>query len=153
MCFIKLSNTYSSDKRGHAVFYKMFFYKRNHDAFCNITDIYFKYWISNLTLKKWHCIMIVTRYIIETIITHVWVRLVQLIFFISFIFLKRPITINICYLDVNWLIPKISACRARIWSLLASERSERVTNFIFCRAGWYFSVSIIFTFRWHIYHP
>ena len=43
MCFIKLSNTYSSDKRGHAVFYKMFFYKRNHDAFCNITDIYFKY--------------------------------------------------------------------------------------------------------------
>lgn len=52
MCFIKLSNTYSSDKRGHAVFYKMFFYKRNHDAFCNITDIYFKYWISNLTLKK-----------------------------------------------------------------------------------------------------
>ena len=58
-----------------------------------------------------------------------------------------------CYLDVNWLIPKISACRARIWSLLASERSERVTNFIFCRAGWYFLVSIIFTFRWHIYHP
>jgi hypothetical protein len=37
--------------------------------------------------------------------------------------------------------------------LLASERSERVTSFIFCRAGWYFSVSIIFTFRWHIYHP
>jgi hypothetical protein len=29
--------------------------------------------------------------------------------------------------------------------LVASERSERVTNFIFCRAGWYFSVSIIFT--------
>jgi hypothetical protein len=25
--------------------------------------------------------------------------------------------ICICYLDVNWLIPKISACRARIWSL------------------------------------
>ena len=50
---------------------------------------------------------------------------------------------SICYLDVNWLIPKISACRARIWSLLASER---VTIFIFCRTGWYFSVSIIFTF-------
>jgi hypothetical protein len=32
-------------------------------------------------------------------------------------------------------------------SLVVSERSERVTNFIFCRAGWYFSVSIIFTFR------
>jgi hypothetical protein len=61
--------------------------------------------------------------------------------------------ICICYLDVNWLIPKISACQARIWSLMASERSERVTNFIFCRAGWYFSVSIIFTFRWHFYHP
>ena len=61
--------------------------------------------------------------------------------------------ISICYLDVNWLIPKILACRTRIWSLLASERSERVTSFIFCRAGWYFSVSIIFTFRWHIYHP
>jgi hypothetical protein len=27
--------------------------------------------------------------------------------------------------------------------LVASERSERVTSFIFCRAGWYFSVSII----------
>ena len=51
-----------------------------------------------------------------------------------------------------WLIPKISACRARIWSLVGSERSERVTNFIFCRAGWYFSLSIIFTFRWHVYH-
>jgi hypothetical protein len=37
--------------------------------------------------------------------------------------------------------------------LLASERSERVTNFIFCRSVWYFSVLIIFTFRWHIYHP
>ena len=61
--------------------------------------------------------------------------------------------ISICYLDVNWLTPKISACRARIWSLVASERSERVTSFIFCRAGWYFSVSIIFTFRWHGYHP
>ena len=61
--------------------------------------------------------------------------------------------ICICYLDVNWLIPKISACRARIWSLVASERSERVTNFIFCLAGWYFSVSIILTFRWHVYHP
>jgi hypothetical protein len=24
--------------------------------------------------------------------------------------------IGICYLDVNWLIPKISACGARIWS-------------------------------------
>jgi hypothetical protein len=48
--------------------------------------------------------------------------------------------ISICYLDVNWLIPKISACRARIWSLVTSERRERVTNFIFCRAGWYFSV-------------
>ena len=55
--------------------------------------------------------------------------------------------ICICYLDVNWLIPKISACRARIWSLVASEWSE----FIFCRAGWYFSESIIF--RWHVYHP
>ena len=61
--------------------------------------------------------------------------------------------ISICYLDVNWLIPKISACQARIWSLLASEQSEWVTNFIFCRAGWYFSVSIIFTFRWHVYRP
>jgi hypothetical protein len=59
--------------------------------------------------------------------------------------------ISICYLDVNWLIPKILACRTRIWSLLASERSERVTNFIFCRAGWYFSVSIIFTLNeWYI---
>jgi hypothetical protein len=36
--------------------------------------------------------------------------------------------ISICYLDVNWLIPKISACRARIWSLVANERSERVTK-------------------------
>jgi hypothetical protein len=36
--------------------------------------------------------------------------------------------------------------------LVGSERSERVTNFIFCRAGWYFSLSIIFTFRWHVYH-
>ena len=34
---------------------------------------------------------------------------------------------------------------------VASERSERVTSFIFCRAGWYFSVS--FTFRWHVHHP
>jgi hypothetical protein len=51
--------------------------------------------------------------------------------------------ICICYLDVNWLIPNISACRARIWSLVASERNERVTNFIFCRAGWYDSVSIV----------
>jgi hypothetical protein len=25
-------------------------------------------------------------------------------------------TICICYLEVNWLIPKISACRSRIWS-------------------------------------
>ena len=65
----------------------------------------------------------------------------------------NPKHICICYLDVNWLIPKIPTCRARIWSLLASERSERDTNFIFCRAGWYVSVSIIFTFRWHIHHP
>ena len=64
-----------------------------------------------------------------------------------------PICTDICYLDVNWLIPKISVCRARIWSLLSNERSEPVTSFIFCRAGWYFSVSIIFTFRWHVYHP
>ena len=62
-------------------------------------------------------------------------------------------TICICYLEVNWLIPKISACRARIWSLVASERGERVTNFIFYRTGWYSAVSIIFTFRWHVYHP
>jgi hypothetical protein len=62
------------------------------------------------------------------------------------------VQIRICYLDVNWLIPKIAACRARIWSLVSSERRERVTNFIFCRAGWYFTVSIIFTFRWHVYH-
>jgi hypothetical protein len=55
--------------------------------------------------------------------------------------------ISICYLDVNWLIPKILACRTRIWSLLASERSERVTSFIFCRAGWYFSVSICFFYH------
>ena len=66
--------------------------------------------------------------------------------------IKPTETICMCYQDVNWLIPKISACRARIWSLLDSERSERVTNFICCRAGWYFSVSIIFTFRWHMYH-
>jgi hypothetical protein len=46
---------------------------------------------------------------------------------------------------INHISFKISAYRARIWSLVASERSERVTNFIFCRAGWYFSVSIIFT--------
>jgi hypothetical protein len=52
--------------------------------------------------------------------------------------------------QLYWLITKISACRARIWSVVASERSERVTSFIFCRAGWYFSVSIIFTFRWHV---
>ena len=32
--------------------------------------------------------------------------------------------ISICYLDVNRSIPKISACRAKIWSLLASEQSE-----------------------------
>ena len=50
-------------------------------------------------------------------------------------------TVCICYLDVNWLIPKISACRVRIRSLVASERSKWVTNFIFCRTGWYFSVS------------
>jgi hypothetical protein len=30
--------------------------------------------------------------------------------------------------------------------LVASEQSERVTNFISCRADWYFSVSIIFTY-------
>ena len=66
--------------------------------------------------------------------------------------IKPTKTIFIWHQDVNWLIPKISACRARIWSLLASERSERITNFICCRAGWYFSVSIIFTFRWHMYH-
>jgi hypothetical protein len=65
------------------------------------------------------------------------------------IYIIDIIAICICYMDVNWLILKISACRARIWSLLASKRSERVTNFIFCRAGRYFSVSIIFTFRWH----
>jgi hypothetical protein len=35
---------------------------------------------------------------------------------------------RICYLDVNWLIPKISACRARIWTLVVSEWSERVTT-------------------------
>ena len=61
------------------------------------------------------------------------------------------------YVYVIWMwidmIPKISACRARISSLLSSERSERVTNFIFCRADWHFSASIIFTFRWHVYHP
>jgi hypothetical protein len=44
---------------------------------------------------------------------------------------NKRLNICICYLDVNWLIPKISACRARIWSLLASERSERVTHFIY----------------------
>ena len=65
----------------------------------------------------------------------------------------KGIIIRICYLDMNWLIPKILACRARIWSLLSSERSERVTSFIFCRAGWYFSAPIIFTFRWHAYFP
>jgi hypothetical protein len=37
--------------------------------------------------------------------------------------------------------------------MLASEQSEGVTNFIFCWAAWYFLVSIIFTFRWHVYHP
>jgi hypothetical protein len=31
--------------------------------------------------------------------------------------------------------------------LVANERSERVTNFIFCRTGWYFSASIIFIFN------
>jgi hypothetical protein len=35
--------------------------------------------------------------------------------------------------------------------LLASERSKRFTNFIFCRAGWYFLVSIIFTLRDCVY--
>jgi hypothetical protein len=73
----------------------------------------------------------------------------------SYLLLKlikiRQCSICICYLDVNWLILKIWKCRARIWSLLASERSGRVTNFIFCWAGWYFSVSITFTFRWHAY--
>jgi hypothetical protein len=44
---------------------------------------------------------------------------------------NKRLNICICYLDVNWLIPNISACRARIWSLLASEQSEQVTNFIF----------------------
>ena len=67
--------------------------------------------------------------------------------------LRNIVPSSICYLEVNWLIPKLSACRARIWSLVASERSERVTSFIICRAGWYFSVSIIFTFRWRFYHP
>jgi hypothetical protein len=35
---------------------------------------------------------------------------------------------SICYLDVdvNWLIPKISACRARIWRSVASERSHKL---------------------------
>jgi hypothetical protein len=64
---------------------------------------------------------------------------------------KLPISIS--FLDVNWLIPKISTCRARIWSLLASERSERITICICCRAGWYLSISILFTSRWHAYHP
>ena len=73
--------------------------------------------------------------------------------FFLFTHAKFACIVCICYLDENWLIPKISACRTRIWSMLVSERSERVTNFIFCRAGWYFSVSIIFTFRWHFYHP
>ena len=58
----------------------------------------------------------------------------------------------VCYLDVNRLMPKISACRAILWSLFASERSEHVTNFIFSRARWYFSEWIKSTFRWHACH-
>ena len=58
----------------------------------------------------------------------------------------------VCYLDVNWLMPKISACRTILWSLFASERSEHVTNFIFSREHWYFSKSIKSTFRWHVCH-
>ena len=53
-------------------------------------------------------------------------------------------TICICYLDVNWLMPKISACRARIWSLLASELSEQDTNFIFGQAGGYMVSIFVF---------
>ena len=41
-------------------------------------------------------------------------------------FFLPGISLSICYLDVNWLIPQMSACQVRIWSLLASERSERV---------------------------
>ena len=39
--------------------------------------------------------------------------------------IKLTATICICYLEVNWLILKISACRARIWSLVASEYQSK----------------------------
>ena len=61
------------------------------------------------------------------------------------------IGIHVCYLDVNWLLSNISACRARIWSLLESEsQTYSVSRLIFysikhiLSAGWYFTVSIIF---------
>ena len=33
-------------------------------------------------------------------------------------------SISLYYLDVKYLIPNISACRARIWNLLASQREN-----------------------------
>ena len=54
------------------------------------------------------------------------------------------------YLDVNWLIPKISVCRARIevcWRV--SEANESHTSYSVEQAD-IFSVSIIFTFRWRL---
>jgi hypothetical protein len=50
---------------------------------------------------------------------------------------------RLCFLNRNELW-------ASVWNFLASERSEQVTSFIFSR---YFSVSIIFTFWWHVYQP
>ena len=36
-------------------------------------------------------------------------------------FFLQGISLSICYMDMNWLMPKISVCQVRIWSLLASE--------------------------------
>ena len=107
----------------------------------DITEILLKVALSTITPNPLQCMDDIAKYARYAGICH------------TFPCLSPPYVICIWYLDVNWLIPKISACQARIWSVLASKRSERVTNFIFCRTGWYCSVSIIFTFSWHIHHP
>jgi hypothetical protein len=57
-----------------------------------------------------------TEKLAKGLVLYLFLKEIQINYIIS-----DNVRICIYYLDVNWLIPKISAYRARIWSLLAID--------------------------------
>ena len=57
-----------------------------------------------------------TEKLAKGLVLYLFLKEIQINYIIS-----DNVCICIYYLDVNWLIPKISAYRARIWSLMASD--------------------------------